>query len=390
MLTLKSNLRAPLMAASVLALVLPAGAQLYGGPGAEAVLHGGPNGTGASLPVTGPVSDLSTYRFNDQASSIVINAGSWELCSDSNFRGRCEVLAASLGDLSEIRLNNTVSSIRPVSERPSRPRGGDTRSAQGAIVFHSETGLRGQAVALNASLRDFNRVSFNDRARSVEVNSGVWRLCSDGGFSGACVYVDRSVRNLGDIGLSGQISSAELSPYPQAPDRYNIALFQHGNYNGKFLGFDEGVADLSRFNFNDTASSVVVTRGTWLLCEDAEYRGDCELVDASLDDLAVIDLNDRVTSFRRYDLGRDGPDRRRGRGLGHDDGTGSITLPGRRRGQTDAGIAGESTVFFPAPTSRGRRIDNGAGAATRFCRDNGFAEAAYKARGPVLSDVLCR
>jgi len=59
-------------------------------------------------------------------------------------------------------------------------------------------------------------------------------------------------------------------------------------------------------------------------------------------------------------------------------------------GGGEGGVRGEQTMFFPSPTSRGARISNCDGAATRFCEDQGFSGAVYKAPGRVLSDFLCR
>ena len=86
-------------------------------------------------------------------------------------------------------------------------------------------------------------------------------------------------------------------------------------------------------------------------------------------------MNDTITSFRRYDERREGPWRP------------PVPAPGHGGA---GGFEGEQSVFFPAPTYRGARISNREGAATRFCQENGFDEAVYKAPGPVLSDVLCR
>lgn len=262
-----------------------------------------------------------------------------------------------------------------LAQRGGRP---NLPSGPPGITLYSDTGLRGNAVELTADQPNFNLVRFNDQARSIEVRGGVWLVCSDGNYRGKCEYIDRTVRNLGEIGLSGAISSAKRVPYDKGPRSYDIAFFADGNYSGPFLGFDEGEANLSQFRFNDTASSVIVNRGAWLVCEDADYRGNCDVIDASMGNLGTIGLNDRISSFRRYDVRREGPWRRP---------VPPVTGPGR---DLHGGYEGEQTVFFPAPTYQGRRIHDGSGAATRFCRDMGFYEAVYKAPGPVLSDVVCR
>ncbi|MBY9065970.1 beta/gamma crystallin family protein [Hyphomonas sp. WL0036] len=246
------------------------------------------------------------------------------------------------------------------------------------IVFYADTNLRGTAMALTSDQPSFSSVRFNDKARSVEVTGGVWLVCQDGGYKGKCEYVDRTVRNLGEIGLSGAISSAKLVPYDKGPRSYDIAFFADNNFGGEFVGFDQGEASLGRFRFNDRASSVMINRGAWLVCEHADYRGQCELLDASTGNLGALGLNDTITSFRRYDVRREGPWRR------------PVTSPPGSIRDTRGGFEGETSVFFPAPTEYGRRITNDSGSATRFCQSRGFREASYKASGPVLSDVICR
>ena len=57
--------------------------------------------------------DLVRYNFNDRASSIVVNEGQWEVCSDSNFHGRCEVIGP--GEYSRLNaMENQISSLRRV------------------------------------------------------------------------------------------------------------------------------------------------------------------------------------------------------------------------------------------------------------------------------------
>jgi hypothetical protein len=251
------------------------------------------------------------------------------------------------------------------------------------IVLYADTGLRGASVELNADQPKLSTVGFNDKARSVEVRGGVWLLCGDTNFRGRCEYVDRTVTNLGEIGLSGNISSVQVTAYDKGPRSYDIALFANTDFRGPFLGFDEGEASLSQFRFNDTAGSVLVNRGDWLLCANNDYQGACELLEGSVTDLGVFALNDAVSSFRRYDARREGPWRR------------PVLDPvypvAPVDGPRGSGVfEGEQTVFFPAPTYRGARIANRDGAATEFCEDNGFTEAVYKGPGRVLSDVLCR
>ncbi|WP_084420923.1 beta/gamma crystallin-related protein [Henriciella litoralis] len=68
---------------------------------------------GKSLPLNGAVAHLNQLGFNDNVSSIAVQSGAWEVCTDPNFRGRCEVIYASQSNLGHYRLNDNISSIRP-------------------------------------------------------------------------------------------------------------------------------------------------------------------------------------------------------------------------------------------------------------------------------------
>ncbi len=67
--------------------------------------------TGAS------VNNFTQYGFNDRASSVIVERGRWEVCEDSNYRGRCVVLVPGNYDsLSSMGMNNRISSVRSAGQ----------------------------------------------------------------------------------------------------------------------------------------------------------------------------------------------------------------------------------------------------------------------------------
>ena len=407
-MTLKTRaLKFAVSACAAAALILPAAsAQLAGGPqGGGVILFDQSGFSGEAVQIDSAVSSLSDARFNDKASSIQVLSGRWEVCTNGNFGGRCEIIRNDNLDLQGIGLNNNISSIRPAgSRRGTGPRAtnGGVRSDfpigpnvndSGPITLFSEENFRGEVRSFDRDVRRLSSVNFNDRARSVRVISGVWLLCEDANFGGRCEYVDRDIPDLRRLGLRGNISSISLSPYDVGPGAHAITLFQHDNFGGAFLGFDEEVRDLGQYNYNDTASSIRITSGRWLICEDRDFRGACEVVRGDVRDLSSVYLNDRITSLRQARSGDRSRPRANGYGYGDNDyprgGNGGYG-PGSNYGGTSGGFEGEDTVFFPRPTDRfGDPIRNGSGSATRFCRDIGLRGAAYKGDGRYLEDVLC-
>src|SRR5213593_109770 len=80
----------------------------------EITLYAAPDFHGQRLTLDRPASDLERADFNDRASSIVVREGTWEVCTDAHFSGRCQTLRpGEYPDLSR-SLANRISSVREV------------------------------------------------------------------------------------------------------------------------------------------------------------------------------------------------------------------------------------------------------------------------------------
>lgn len=80
--------------------------------------------------------------------------------------------------------------------------------AMAQVTFYEGEGFRGRAFTTDKRVGDFGRFGFNDRARSVVVDSGRWEVCEDNRFEGRCAVLRRgSYDSLERMGLQGSISS---------------------------------------------------------------------------------------------------------------------------------------------------------------------------------------
>jgi len=74
---------------------------------------------GRVFTANGPVNNFDNYGFNDRASSAVVEYGSWEVCDDAYYVGRCVTLRpGQYPSLAAFNLNNRISSVRPVYGPP--------------------------------------------------------------------------------------------------------------------------------------------------------------------------------------------------------------------------------------------------------------------------------
>jgi hypothetical protein len=85
----------------------------FGGT-ARITLYRHPNYTGTSRTYLGEVSDLNPFGFGNQASSVVVQGGAWQLCDRPNYRGFCVVIDRSVANLWTLGFNDRTESVRRI------------------------------------------------------------------------------------------------------------------------------------------------------------------------------------------------------------------------------------------------------------------------------------
>ena len=78
-----------------------------------------------------------------------------------------------------------------------------------------------------------------------------------------------------------------------------VTFYEHEGFQGRTFSAEEQVGNLARSGFNDLASSVVVQRDRWEVCEDAGFNGRCIVLrPGRYSSLGDMGLNDRISSAR--------------------------------------------------------------------------------------------
>jgi len=96
-------------------LLLAAGILVAGHAAAEVTFFENDGFQGRSFTTDRTIRNFDGSGFNDRASSAVVRGGSWEVCTDAQFEGRCVTLRP--GDYASMRdlgLNDRISSVREV------------------------------------------------------------------------------------------------------------------------------------------------------------------------------------------------------------------------------------------------------------------------------------
>ena len=247
---------------------------------------------GNQLTLRGYSPNITNFGFNDKASSIVVNSGRWQVCTDAEFKGYCAELVPGEYPSLDRQFNDRISSAREVGAYGNRT-GNYSNYGRGIIKFFDEPVFRGRSQDLQRDIVNFTELGYNDRAASIIVSEGVWELCSDAGYSGNCRrYGPGRYANLGQ-GMADRVSSARVvrntndapahlgggwGSVPRNDEgRSRVILFGDEGLRGPSMAISDTMTNLQIARFNDAAASMLVEGGPWLVCSDANFRGNCRV-----------------------------------------------------------------------------------------------------------------
>jgi uncharacterized protein YcfJ len=78
-----------------------------------------------------------------------------------------------------------------------------------------------------------------------------------------------------------------------------VTFYEGEGFRGRTFSTGKTIWNFERYGYNDRASSVIVTRGRWEVCEDARFEGRCVVLrPGSYDSLARMGMNNRISSVR--------------------------------------------------------------------------------------------
>ena len=163
-----------------------------------------------------PAADFERIGINDKVASIIVNRGTWEFCTDARYRGNCHVYGPGEYRSLPSGRDDAYSSARPVqpgtlARAPLGKAPPDRWSGPRArVALFDGADFHGRSIWLDAPHANLELIDFNDRARSIVVEGGTWRLCSDANGEGECHEFGPGRYPAIARGLSGRVSSARV------------------------------------------------------------------------------------------------------------------------------------------------------------------------------------
>ena len=97
--------------------------------------------------------------------------------------------------------------------------------------------------------------------------------------------------------LKNALAMAALAVATQATAQ--ITFYEREDFAGRTFTAENQLGNFERAGFNDRASSAVVLRGRWEVCEDAGFRGRCVVLrPGRYASLAALSMNNSISSVR--------------------------------------------------------------------------------------------
>ena len=248
---------------------------------AEILLFDRRDFSGPLRTLTAATPNFERLGINDAAASIVVERGTWELCTDANYRGNCRTYGPGRYPSIPGGQDDAYSSARPVAGAAGSGRWEEANDAE--VSLFDRRNFDGPLRTLRGEVPDFGPLGFNDAVASIIVQRGTWQFCTDAAFRGECrIYGPGRYPSL-PAGQDDRYSSArpvDAGSMAQGRGRPSqgsprIRLFEHGQFGGRSIWIGSSTPDLVRIGFNDRADSVIVESGTWILCSDANRGGAC-------------------------------------------------------------------------------------------------------------------
>ena len=184
-------------------------------PAQDLELYDQPRFSGSRLRLQGDTPDVTAYGLGGRVASIIIQRGRWEFCTAVQYGGACITVGPGRYAEMPLALRGNLASVRRADGGPAMP----------AMPAPPPT-------------------------------AGVGGALPGGPAFGRPPIFGPVVPG------AGQVAEA-------------IVLYEHSNCDGRALGLSAAAPHLGLRDFNDLASSVLIQRGRWQLCEHADYGGEC-------------------------------------------------------------------------------------------------------------------
>ncbi len=135
------------------------------------------------------------------------------------------------------------------------------------LILYDRGTFQGRTLPLSEATSDLIPLGFDNKASSIEVESGVWTVYEDINYEGYRLTLGVGKYDFGF--LSEKIGSDVISSAKPA----EITLYDAAGFRGKSLKLYEDTQSFIPLGFNNVVSTIEVTFGEWSVYDQVDYKG---------------------------------------------------------------------------------------------------------------------
>lgn len=173
----------------------------------------------------------------------------------------------------------------------------------GKITVYEHANFQGYSREFTTDIANLKAVDWNDCVSSVKVTGQPWVAYEHHNYTGQLLVFEEGDHHFVGKDMNDKITS--LQKITENLHNPQITLYEHDNYQGKSRIIKEAT-NLARGYDNDTISSHKVQRGAWLLCEHSDGSGFRYIAreHEHLPTYRAINFNDKLSFLRPLLPGR--------------------------------------------------------------------------------------
>ncbi|NXU83648.1 EDSP protein, partial [Xiphorhynchus elegans] len=167
----------------------------------------------------------------------------------------------------------------------------------GKIIIYEHANFQGLSKELVTDIANLKDVDWNDCISSVRVFGQPWVGYQHANYGGRLVVFEEGDHDFVGKKMNDRISSLRvITDHLHNPQ---ITLYEHADYQGKSRIIREAT-NLARGHDNNTTSSHKVQSGAWLLCENSDGSGFQYIAreHEELPNYKAIKFNDKLSFLR--------------------------------------------------------------------------------------------
>ena len=177
------------------------------------------------------------------------------------------------------------------------------------VTVYADPNFSGQNVSFRNDMPNLGSAGWNDKISSIRIPSGeTWEMCQDVDYRNHCQVLSGDVVDLRGMGWNDRISSLRRVDRVRQwggtfDTRIGITVYADPNFKGQSASFGDDTPNVDRLN--DKISSIRIPNGeAWEVCQDTDYRNQCQVLSDDVADLRSMGWNDRISSLRSVNSSR--------------------------------------------------------------------------------------